>query len=119
MRSTTSKTTSSRQAAPTADRIVEHPILKLGAARQVSFMFEGRKLVGLESDTVAAALVANGIVVFRHTERRKRPRGFFCAVGKCASCLMIVDGRPNVMVCVEPLRAGMKVERQQGRGRLP
>jgi hypothetical protein len=27
---------------------------------------------------------------------------------------MEVDGRPNVMVCMEPLKAGMKVKRQKG-----
>ena len=61
----------------------------------------------------------NGIDVFRHSEKAGRPRGFFCAVGKCSSCLMVVDGRPNTMVCMEPLREGVKVERQTGRGRLP
>jgi hypothetical protein len=113
-----SRNTSSRTNRSRTGRIIEHPILRNEPARQVSFIFEGRRLLGLESDTVAAALVANDVVVFRHTDRRRRARGFFCAVGKCASCLMVVDGRPNVMVCMEPLREGMKVERQEGRGRL-
>jgi len=75
-------------------------------------------MYGREGETVAAALVANGVKTFRYTDKRHRPRGFFCAVGKCASCLMVVDGRPNTMVCMEPLRAGMKVEVQRGRGKL-
>jgi hypothetical protein len=83
----------------------------------VEFYFEGRRLVGREGETIAAALVAAGIDVFRHTERRNRPRGFFCAVGKCSSCQMVVDGIPNTMVCMEPLRPGVKVMRQQGQGR--
>jgi predicted molibdopterin-dependent oxidoreductase YjgC len=85
----------------------------------VEFYFEGRKLTGYENDPIAAALVANGVRVFRITEKMHRPRGFFCAVGKCSSCLMEVDDRPNVMVCVEPLRAGMRVRLQKGRGKLP
>jgi hypothetical protein len=32
---------------------------------------------------------------------------------------MVVDGQPNTMVCMEPLRQGVMVERQTGRGRLP
>ena len=73
---------------------------------------------GRRGETIAAALVANGIDVFRHTEALGRPRGFFCAVGKCSSCLMVVDGRPNTMVCMEPLRPGVRVERQRGAARL-
>ena len=76
-------------------------------------------MTGRQGETIAAALAANGIRLFRHAEKTGRPRGFFCAVGKCASCLMVVDGRPNTMVCMEPLREGVKVERQSGRGRLP
>jgi predicted molibdopterin-dependent oxidoreductase YjgC len=84
----------------------------------VKFCFEGQEMSGREGETIAAALVACGIDVFRYTEKLGRPRGFYCAVGKCASCLMVVDGRPNVMVCVEPLRAGVRVQRQHGRGSL-
>jgi sarcosine oxidase subunit alpha len=92
--------------------------LTFDRTRKVRFTFEGQSLVGWDGETVAAALVANGIDVFRYSEKRARPRGFYCAVGKCASCLMVVDGLPNVMVCVEPLRDGMSVERQRGRGEL-
>jgi len=100
-------------------RIEHHPILTFEDKGRVDFTFEGRKMAGRQGETIAAALAANGIRLFRHAEKTGRPRGFFCAVGKCASCLMVVDGRPNTMVCMEPLREGVKVERQTGRGRLP
>lgn len=100
-------------------RIEHHPVLAFNREKELRFYFEGKPLCGYEGETIAAALVANGIKVFRHTEKLGRPRGFFCAVGKCSSCLMVVDGRPNTMVCMEPLREDTKVERQQGRGRLP
>ncbi|WP_417029698.1 2Fe-2S iron-sulfur cluster-binding protein, partial [Cloacibacillus evryensis] len=45
--------------------------------------------------------------------------GFFCAIGKCSSCFMVVDGVPNVRTCVTPLSAGMKVETQRDKGRVP
>jgi predicted molibdopterin-dependent oxidoreductase YjgC len=99
-------------------RIAAHPILSFPPRPEVEFFFESRKLKGLADEPIAAALVANGVKVFRVTEKMHRPRSFFCAVGKCSSCLMEVDGRPNVMVCVEPLKAGMKVKRQVGRGSL-
>jgi|UniRef100_A0A7C6EBM6 predicted molibdopterin-dependent oxidoreductase YjgC len=98
-------------------RITQHPILTFPEKKIVKFFFEGKELQGFEGEPIAAALVANGIKVFRYTEKLKRPRGFFCAVGKCSSCLMVVDGRPNVMVCMEPLRPNIKVSRQVGRGK--
>jgi len=100
-------------------RIDRHPILTFEERGPVNFLFEGRPMTGRLGETIAAALAANGVRLFRHAEKTGRPRGFFCAVGKCASCLMIVDGHPNTMVCMEPLREGVKVERQRGRGRLP
>jgi predicted molibdopterin-dependent oxidoreductase YjgC len=99
-------------------RIFEHPILTFPAKKTVQFFFEGKTLTGFEDEPIGAALVANNVKVFRYTEKMKRPRGFFCAVGKCSSCLMEVDGKPNVMVCVEPLKPGMRVNRQIGRGKI-
>jgi hypothetical protein len=99
-------------------RIAQHPILTFEDRGPVSFVFERRPMTGRKDETIAAALAANGIRLFRHAEKTGRPRGFFCAVGKCASCLMVVDGQPNTMVCMEPLREGVKVERQRGRGKL-
>ena len=99
-------------------RIERHPILAFEDRGPVNFFFEGRAMTGRRGETIAAALAANGVRLFRHAEKTGRPRGFFCAVGKCASCLMVVDGQPNTMVCMEPLREGVKVERQTGRGKL-
>ena len=101
-----------------SDYITEHPILKFERGVKVKFYFENRELEGYENQPIAAALHAAGIKVLSFSQKHKRPRGFFCAVGKCSSCLMEVDGRPNVIVCMEPLRAGMKVCRQEGRGKV-
>jgi predicted molibdopterin-dependent oxidoreductase YjgC len=97
--------------------ISDHPILSFERGRKVKFFFEDKELEGYETQPIAAALHAAGIRVLSHSLKYKRPRGFFCAVGKCSSCLMEVDGRPNVMVCMVPLRAGMKVRRQEPKNR--
>lgn len=99
-------------------RIVKHPILEFARGPEVTFYFEGKPVKGFMGESIAAALVANGIKVFRYSEKYHRPRGFFCAVGKCSSCLMVVNGKPNTMVCMEPVREGIRVERQKGRGKL-
>ncbi|OGL43858.1 MAG: pyridine nucleotide-disulfide oxidoreductase [Candidatus Schekmanbacteria bacterium RBG_13_48_7] len=97
-------------------RIQEHPILEFQHEEEISFTFEGQVLKGFEGEPIAAALLASGIKVLRKSPELNRPRGFFCAIGNCSSCLMEVNGKPNVRVCVEPLRAGMIVRMQEGKG---
>jgi predicted molibdopterin-dependent oxidoreductase YjgC len=99
--------------------IKKHPILEFHHGKEVEFTFDGRTLKGFEGDPIAMALHANGIHVYRETPLMKRTRGFFCAIGKCSSCFMVVDGVPNVRTCVTPLKAGMKVETQKGKGLVP
>ena len=99
-------------------RIENHPILEFKRGRKVEFIFEGEELAGYEGEPIAAALHDHGIQVLKYSIRHNRPRGFFCAIGHCSSCLMEVDGRPNVRVCVEPLAEGMVVRRQRGKGNL-
>lgn len=97
-------------------RISEHPILDFSPGHKVSFTCDGHEVEGYEGEPIAAALHAAGIKVLRHSIRHGRPRGFFCANARCASCLMVVDGVPNVMTCVTPLRPGMAVETQNDKG---
>ena len=99
--------------------IQKHPILEFEHGKEVSFSFDGKELKGFEGEPIAVALTANGVRVFRVSPLMKRPRGFFCAIGKCSSCFMTVDGVPNVRTCVTPLEAGMKVETQKGKGLVP
>jgi sarcosine oxidase subunit alpha len=100
-------------------RIDRHPILTFNRGREIEFEFDGRRLRGLEGETIAAALHAAGVRVLRESIRLGRPRGFFCAIGRCSSCLMTVNGVPNVMTCVTPLEENMRVETQTSKGALP
>ncbi len=93
-------------------RIKEHPILDFKHDKKVIFTFEGQKMEGYKDEPIAAALVAAGIKVLSYSRKLKRPRGFFCAIGNCSSCLMRVNGIPNVRTCVTRLEEGMVVERQ-------
>ncbi len=99
-------------------RIEEHPILTFSRGDKVKFFFDGNEIQGYTGEPIAAALHAAGVKILRHSHKKNRPRGFYCAIGNCSSCLMVVDGTPNVRVCVEKLREGMRVETQKGRGEL-
>lgn len=94
-------------------RIAKHPVLTFQRKTEVPFLFDGKEYSGYEGEPIAVALHANGIKVLREEHR---PRGLFCAIGNCSSCLMEVNGEPNVRVCVEKLRAGMVIRMQKGKG---
>ncbi len=98
--------------------IENHPILIFQHGKKVKFTFDGKEMEGFEGEPIAVALYANGIKILSYSEKMHRPRGFFCAIGKCSSCFMIVDGIPNVRTCITPLREGMKIQTQHGRGSL-
>lgn len=99
-------------------RIWKHPILEFKRGKEVKFYFEGNEIKGYENETIAIALYANGINIFSWNEVG-RPRGAFCMIGKCSSCFMVVNGTPNVRTCREPVREGLRVERQRGLPRAP
>ena len=60
----------------------------------------------------------NGVDAFRQSIKLHRPRGFFCGIGRCSSCNVIVDGVPDVRACVTLVRDGMDVRTQKGRGEI-
>lgn len=97
-------------------RIEEHPILSFKKGRKVKFTFDGKPFEGYAGEPVAAALHAAGVRLLRHSPHKERARGFFCAIGRCSSCMMEVDGEVNTMTCITPLKEGMVVRTQQGHG---
>ncbi len=98
-------------------RVTEHPILELEKKAEVPIVVDGKTLFAREGETVAAALLANGIRVFRHTAKRHEPRGLFCGIGQCTDCVMEIDGVPNQRTCMTIVRDGMQVRTQVGNGR--
>lgn len=100
-------------------RIEKHPILDFKKGNPVHFQFNGQRIKGYEGDTIASALYAAGFKTFSKSIKYARPRGFFCAIGKCSSCLMSVDGIPNVRICITPVKEGILVEIQDQKAELP
>lgn len=83
-------------------------------SERISFYFEGRELRAQETDSVAAALLANGIADFRTTAITGEARGPYCMMGTCFECLVEIDGIPNRQACQCKVKEGMLVERQSG-----
>ena len=80
----------------------------------IAFDFEGMAFEAHAGDSVAAALLANGVLVLRTTPISGAPRGPWCLIGNCHECLVEIDGEPNRQACMTEARAGMRVRRQHG-----
>ena len=89
-----------------------------GIARgaQLQVFLDGRPLVAYEGESVAAALLASKVRVFRTTPLRGEPRGPYCGMGTCFECVLTVDGQPGLRTCRVPVRDGMRLTTQAGNG---
>ena len=94
-------------------RIRHHPILDFTAREPLPFTFNNKPFTGEEGDTIASALHAAGVKELTISQTYHSPRGFFCGIGKCSSCLMRVNGVPNVRTCIAPLQKDILVETQK------
>ncbi len=94
-------------------RIYDHPILNFNRGKQITIFLDGQPVKAFENETVAAALYAAGLREFSRSIKYRRPRGFFCAIGRCSSCMMEVDGVSNVRTCTTMVKEGMQVKRQR------
>ncbi len=72
-------------------KINEHPILDISLNEKISFIFEGKEVIGEKGFTIAAALHQAGYPVHSHS-LRNRNRSLECGIGKCGACEMLVDG---------------------------
>ena len=86
-------------------------------ARAVSFRFDGKDYTGLAGDTLASALLANGVHLVGRSFKYHRPRGLLGAGVEEPNALMGVDrgvGRftPNVRATTIELHDGLSVESQ-------
>ncbi|HZW27963.1 MAG TPA: (2Fe-2S)-binding protein [Trueperaceae bacterium] len=92
-------------------RVTDHPLLPPLRRREVRFSFEGREVVALEGESIAAALLASGERVLRFHERTGAPRGLYCGIGHCLECRVWVEGVGTVRACTTRVEDGMRVRR--------
>lgn len=80
----------------------------------VTIHLDGEPVTAREGDSVAAAMLAAGVVHTRTTPVSGAPRLPYCMMGVCFDCLMEIDGVPNRQACQVRVRDGMRVRRQEG-----
>ncbi len=100
------------------NRIQAHPILNVERGKKVNFQWQTQPCTGYENETIASALIANGIQIFQHHAKDHSPQGLFCANGQCSQCMVLVDGLPTKS-CMEFIHDGMKIQPLDGYYTLP
>ncbi len=78
-------------------------------ATAVTITLADAPLVARAGDSVAAALLAHGHLVFGR-DADGSARAPLCLVGNCQRCRLTVDGVEQVLACMTPVREGMRVE---------
>jgi sarcosine oxidase subunit alpha len=90
---------------------------RLTPAKTARFTFDGKTYQALEGDTVASALLANGVHLVGRSFKYHRPRGILSAGPEEPNALIDVSRdaarrQPNVRAPVQEIFDGMKVESQ-------
>src|SRR5687768_5192873 len=86
----------------------------LSATGELTIRFDGAEIKARPGDTIAAALIANGMGS-QGAAKNGEPRGVFCGMGVCHDCLVTVDGRAAVRSCMTKASDGMVVERHNAK----
>ena len=91
---------------------------RVDRSRVLSFKLEGRALTGLAGDSLASALLVNGIRVVGRSFKYHRPRGVLSSGIQEPNALLTVGlgGRrtPNLPATTVDLHEGLECERQNG-----
>ena len=89
---------------------------QIDRAKPVSFSFDGRSYQGFKGDTVASALLANGVRLMGRSFKYHRPRGVLTAGSEEPNALIEVVGpanqTPNVRATVQEIFEGLVVRSQ-------
>ena len=78
-------------------------------AAAVAVVVDGVTVEAREGDSVAAALLAAGVVAFRAGAIDGAPRGPWCLMGACFECVVDVDGVPGQRACMVRVAPGMTI----------
>jgi methylglutamate dehydrogenase subunit C len=85
-------------------------------ARVIGFTFDGRPYTGMEGDTLASALIANGVDLVGRSFKYHRPRGILAAGGEEPNALVELRSgarrEPNVKATMIELYDGLEARSQ-------
>ena len=90
---------------------------RLGNARRIAFSFDGQRYAGREGDTLASALLANGIHLTGRSFKYHRPRGIVGSGPEEPNALVEIRRdaarrTPNIRATMQPLHDGLEAVSQ-------
>ena len=89
---------------------------RIDRGRPLSFTFDGRQYRGFAGDTLASALLANGVRVVGRSFKYHRPRGVLAAgAEECNALVTVGQGaleEPNIRATLQPLYDGLTAHSQ-------
>jgi sarcosine oxidase subunit alpha len=96
---------------------------RIDRSRAIAFEFDGRSLTGFAGDTLASALLANGVDIVARSIYDDRPRGVMTAGPEEPNALVQVEradgaSEPMVRAATLPLEEGLRAWSLAGKGRL-
>ncbi len=90
--------------------------LETDQQKRVTIFIDDVPYAASASETVAAAVLANGIRQTRTTAISNSARAPFCLMGVCYECLMKINGLANQRACKVYVVDGMHIETQLASG---
>lgn len=95
---------------------------RIDRSQALSFTFNGTPMQGYAGDTIASALLANGVGLVARSFKYHRPRGIFTAGPDEPNAIFSVGSgaahTPNVRATLTPLAEGMAIRSQSGKPSL-
>ncbi|MGJ7547007.1 2Fe-2S iron-sulfur cluster-binding protein [Pseudomonas alloputida] len=92
--------------------------LLINRDQSMTFSFDGRSYQGVEGDTIASALLANGQFLLSRSFKYHRPRAPLTMAGQDANTLVQLPEEPNVLADTHLIRNGLTVSGQNFNGSL-
>jgi thioredoxin reductase len=80
-------------------------------APDISFTFDGAPVRAKDGDSLASALVSQGIYALKES-LEGGTRGVFCGMGVCNECAVVVNGQSGKLACMTPAVDGAVVQHQ-------
>ncbi len=92
------------------------PGARIDTAKPISFFFDGKPYKGYAGDTLASALLANGVRILGRGFKLHRPRGLLAAGKEEPNALVQLEEgaftEPNVRATLQPLYPGLRARGQ-------
>ncbi len=85
---------------------------RIDRGRPVSFTFDGRRFSGFQGDTIASALLANGVRTVGRSFKYHRPRGILTAGSEEPNALITIGDDPNQRATMVELSEGLRATSQ-------